>query len=353
MTIDTLKHKLIDFYKTQIDQADDIRILDLNKITSGWETEVYSFDIEYRYKKDIIQENLILRTFPGKGGPRKARYEFDLMKNLVKNNYPVPRGDYQSSEKKILGYPFIIMERMKGGTMSRAIREASDVEKQKLKSLFIKCFVQLHNLNYQKVVPNASEIKLNNQFEYIEKPLQSMKEDAIQYKVNEFLEVVEWLEKRVETVPNEQLSLVHYDYHPSNIVLSEEKKPYVIDWSVSRVTDFRVDLGWTLLLLSTYGANEDRNFILNTYQKLNNRRIKNIEFFEVVAAARRLIVMAISLTGQDEVVGTRPEVAQIVKGYTKHVDGVIRILKDRTGIILHDLESLIKNTSHGRINYIL
>ena len=138
---------------------------------------------------------------------------------------------------------------------------------------------------------------------------------------------------------------MHYDYHPSNIVLSEEKKPYVIDWSVSRVTDFRVDLGWTLLLQSTYGTYENRDFLLNTYQKLCKRRVKNIEYFEVVAAARRLIVMAISLSGQDEVVGTRPEVAQISKGYTKHVNGVKRVLKDRTGIILYDLESMIRKAS--------
>ncbi|UCG04110.1 MAG: phosphotransferase [Candidatus Heimdallarchaeota archaeon] len=345
MTVESFKHRLINFYETQIEQADNIKIFDLNKITSGWETEVYSFDIEYQYKKDNIQENLILRTFPGKGGQWKSQYEFDLMKNLIKANYPVPRVYFLESEKKILGYPFIIMERMKGGTLSKVIREASDVEKQKLKFLYIEYFVKLHNLDYQKVAPNAAQIKFNNQFEYIENPLQSMRKDATRYKVEEFLEVVEWLEERVETVPNEQLSLVHYDYHPSNIVLSEEKKLYVIDWSVSRVTDFRVDLGWTLLLHSTYGAYENRDFILNIYQKICNQRIKQIEYFEVVAAARRLIVMAISLSGQDEVVGTRPEVAQILKGYTKHVDGVIRILKDSTGIILHGLESMIKKVS--------
>ena len=55
--------------------------------------------------------------------------------------------------------------------------------------------------------------------------------------------------------------------------------------------------------------------------------------------------MAISLSGQDEVVGTRPEVAHILKGYTKHVNDVIRILNDRTGIILHGLESMIKKIS--------
>ncbi|MHA2330145.1 MAG: hypothetical protein ACXACR_16625, partial [Candidatus Hodarchaeales archaeon] len=90
MTVETFKHKLINFYERQIEHAENIKILDLNKITSGWETEVYSFDIEYLYKRDIIQENLILRTFPGKGGQWKSRYEFDLMQNLIRNNYPVP-----------------------------------------------------------------------------------------------------------------------------------------------------------------------------------------------------------------------------------------------------------------------
>jgi aminoglycoside phosphotransferase (APT) family kinase protein len=334
---------LTEFYKTQIGQATEININEFYKLSSGWETEIYSFDIDYQLRNNKRQENLILRTFPGTGGKETSRYEFEIMRNLAKNNYPVPKVLHLATEEEILGYPFIIMERLNGGTLSKAMRGASNAEKSHLRSLFVECFFRLHNLDWKAVVPDPSRYDFSNQFEDIKKSIESMKQDAIHYKIEEFLEVVEWLEERVDTISSERLSLVHYDYHPSNIVLSKEKQPFVIDWSVARVSDYRVDLGWTSLLQSTYGGYENRELILSEYQKLSSTKVENIEFFEVNAALRRLIVMAISLTGQDDVVETRSEVGQIMKGYTQHVDGVKRILNDRTGITLHMFDSMVRN----------
>ncbi|MHA1968717.1 MAG: phosphotransferase family protein [Candidatus Hodarchaeales archaeon] len=345
MTLEEIRVKLADFYEKRTDFSADSGILDLNKISSGWETEVYSFDI----KNEKQRENLILRTFPGTGGKEKADYEFGLMKNLAANEYPVPRAFYLMSDEKILGCPFIIMERLTGGTLWEAMKEGVDVEKQRLWSLFTRCFVNLHELNWTDVVPNPSRFEFRNLYEHIEEPLQHERRVVTDYKLEEFLEVVEWLEERLNTVPGERLSLVHYDYHPENVVLSAEKKPFVIDWSVSRVTDYRVDLGWTLLCESTYGPRELRDIILNEYQHFSKSRVHDIEFFEVVAALRRLRVIAISLTGQDDVVGSRPEVDAILEGDTKHVDGVIEILKDRTGITMNGFESLVRKASTSTI----
>ncbi|MHA2075545.1 MAG: hypothetical protein ACW97X_13070, partial [Candidatus Hodarchaeales archaeon] len=100
---------------------------------------------------------------------------------------------------------------------------------------------------------------------------------------------------------------------------------------------------------STYGPRELRDIILNEYQHFSKSRVHDIEFFEVVAALRRLRVIAISLTGQDDVVGSRPEVDAILEGDTKHVDGVIEILKDRTGITMNGFESLVRKASTSTI----
>ena len=84
---------------------------------------------------------------------------------------------------------------------------------------------------------------------------------------------------------------------------------------------------------------------LDQYQHLSKSRVQDIEFFEVVAVLRRLRVMAIALKGQDNVVGSRPEVDAILEGDTKHVDGVIEILKDRTGLTPHEFEAMVRKAS--------
>lgn len=114
---------------------------------------------------------------------------------------------------------------------------------------------------------------------------------------------------------------------------------------LTKISSARVDLGWTLLCESTYGPRKLRDVILKEYQQFSKSRVHDIEFFEVVAALRRLRVMAISLSGQDDVVGSRPEVDAILEGDTKHVDGVIEILKDRTGITLHRFEEMVAKAS--------
>ncbi|MHA1902744.1 MAG: phosphotransferase family protein [Candidatus Thorarchaeota archaeon] len=341
MPLEDIRKKLTGFYENQGEGTANINLVDLNKISSGWETEVYSFAL----MDDADRTDLILRTFPGTGGMKKSVYEFQLMKNLHSNDYPVPKAIHLMTSEIQLGYPFIIMERLPGGTLWKAMENAGDVEKQRLWSQFTRCFVNLHGLDWTIVVPDGSVNYVGDDFEYIEKTLKHRRRTATRYKLEEFLEVVDWLDDRMNTVPCERPSLVHYDYHPENIVLSIEGEAYVIDWSVSHVGDFRVDLGWTLLCESTYGPRELRDTILNEYQQLSETRVQNIEFFEVVAALRRLIVMAISLTGQDDVVGSRPEVDSILKGNTKHVDGVIDILKERTGISLRGFETLVREAS--------
>jgi aminoglycoside phosphotransferase (APT) family kinase protein len=71
-------------------EAEDISISDPSRISEGWETEIYSFDVAYKLDGDRGHEPLILRIFPGHGAGRQATKEFEAMKRLHKAGYPVP-----------------------------------------------------------------------------------------------------------------------------------------------------------------------------------------------------------------------------------------------------------------------
>ncbi|MHA2500771.1 MAG: phosphotransferase, partial [Candidatus Hodarchaeales archaeon] len=190
MTLETFRATLSEFYAGQIDQATAINVLELQKLTSGWETEVYSFDVAYSLKKENKREHLILRTFPGTGGTKKAAYEFALMKGLAEQNYPVPQVHQLVAEETPLGYPFIIMERLLGGTLTKVMEATPAAEQQRLKALFMKCFAELHQLDWQPLVPDPSRYEFNSQFEYIEKPLDSVRRTVTHHQLDEFMEVV-------------------------------------------------------------------------------------------------------------------------------------------------------------------
>ncbi|MFT4166954.1 MAG: phosphotransferase [Microlunatus sp.] len=96
----------------------------------------------------------------------------------------------------------------------------------------------------------APEARLTHPYSYIEQELAQLREDSD--KQQTLTEIVEWLEQRKEAVPCERL-ILHRDYHPWNVLIDEEERPWVIDWDW-QVGDARFDLAWACMLSYRSGA---------------------------------------------------------------------------------------------------
>ena len=59
--------KLADYLTELYPERKDLKILNLQNITSGWETEIESFDLEWSSDDGKISQALIARIYPGKG----------------------------------------------------------------------------------------------------------------------------------------------------------------------------------------------------------------------------------------------------------------------------------------------
>ena len=107
------------------------------------------------------------------------------------------------------------------------------------------------------------------------------------------------------------------------------------------VADPRMDLAWTLLLMSTYGNPEARGIILDEYERIADHKVNQIEYFEVIASLRRLFSILVSLSAGADKLGMRPEAVAMMKQQAKHVENVYSILRDRTGIDVPEVEAII------------
>ena len=85
-----------------------VQVFDQGEITEGWETRIHSFTARYEVNGERINEELILRLFPGVNGSRQAAKEFDVMKRVAQRGVPTPRVDFAVTEKTPLGNPFIV-----------------------------------------------------------------------------------------------------------------------------------------------------------------------------------------------------------------------------------------------------
>jgi len=152
--------------------------------------------------------------------------------------------------------------------------------------------------------------------------------------------VLDWIGKNVENVSKRRMSPIHLDDDFANVLISNEGRPFVIEWTKFDIMDFRLDLAWTLLLVSTYGHPEVRDYILGTYEDIVGN-VQDIEYFEALAAARRLYAIFMSLKMGPEKLGMRPEATEMMK-QGDHIKRVVEVLRDRTGITFRGFDELLK-----------
>ena len=90
------------------------QILDLARISDGWETDVYAFAVEHDQASGREREELILRLYPGDDAVGKSAREFSAMGKLYQLGYPVPRVVRLEQGSALLGKPFVVMEKIDG-----------------------------------------------------------------------------------------------------------------------------------------------------------------------------------------------------------------------------------------------
>lgn len=77
----------------------------------------------------------------------------------------------------------------------------------------------------------------------------------------------------------------HLDMHPGNVLW--DGSPWVVDWTSARVTDPRLDLGWSRLLAEMYEPASARHF----------ESTDGSEWWDAVCGLRRLVIVASMLAG--------------------------------------------------------
>jgi len=134
-----------------------------------------------------------------------------------------------------------------------------------------------------------------------------------------FRPVLEWLREEGSDVESVGLSLIHQDYHMRNVLQRDDGSLVVLDWTQASPGDYRADLAWTMILMSTYDLPSFREVILEGYEEAAGAKVRDIEYFEVLAAVRRLLSISFSFVVGPEGLGMRPEAVEMMKQSKSHL----------------------------------
>ncbi len=332
---------LLTYFQLHYWNRDDVHIHNLENITTGWETEILSFDLEWTENGVRGLQKLVARVYPGKNADIKVQREATTMKRILDLGYPVPTVHIVETEKSQLGQPFMIMDRIDGGTLDDRLRANGE----KWLHEFSRLFVELHRLDWRKMHDTPDEIPSDDPNYFMKTTLSQYEKHLEHSQKLELLPIVNWLQKRIPDVSSTTYSITHGDFHPFNILVDEDENTYVIDWGASRIADFRADLAWTLLLHYAYSSRENRDATLKGYEDVLGQEVDLIEYFEVLATLRRLHdVMSSFDKGSDEL-GMRPEALDMMKETLGHIVRVKDRLEDLTELSIPEIDEFIQKMS--------
>jgi aminoglycoside phosphotransferase (APT) family kinase protein len=210
-------------------------------------------------------------------------------------------------------------------------------------TLFCRLLVRLHRLNWQPFAQELASFDVDDPYALLDRELDKTRPYVERFPIAGFLPVFDWLEERRDRVPCERPSVIHWDYHPANILVRDDGSAVVVDWTQIDVSDSRFDLAWTLLLVSTYEGQAWYGRILHEYERLAGARVEQLAFFEVYACLKRLYSVVASLTYGPETLGMRPAAADIMRRQLGASKRVYDLLLDRTGIAVPEVEQILQD----------
>lgn len=288
-----LQANLRGYLHTKFDFYELVEVPKFELISSNSESSVYAFDMRYKDKGTVHTDKLILKVFTddmyGKDRTLKERH---ALKQLFHRGYPVPRPIASEIEPVHLGMPFIIMERVPGQLLGDALAVVSGDEQRELIERFVGPLADLHTMKWQVLADN---LIVKDEYTLIKRELYNLKTMAAEYE--SLQPVLQWLNDRREDVPCLRPSITHGDYHPWNVLLTDDDKLSVIDWGW-HISDPRYDVGWTLTTLARDGLMTLRESVLEAYEKLTEHAVDQLTYFEVLTNLRWLLNILGALKSQ-------------------------------------------------------
>jgi aminoglycoside phosphotransferase (APT) family kinase protein len=328
-TLEQLRTDLRDYYIEQPIAGSNPMIEDLTQLNSGWASDVYSFTLRYEEDGQMVNQNLILKAYANTPeGKDRALKERHALFNLRADRYPVPGVAAVEIDDIYIGRPFVIMEQVNGKLLWDAFQEADEAGRHDLIRLFVGLLVDLHALGSKVLTPN---VKVGGEFTLINREIYTLRSLVTHHQRDELMPVVDWLYERRKAAPCAEPVVTHRDYHPWNVLLTDQGRPFVIDWGW-QISDPRFDVAWTLTLMERSGFQTFRDEVLAEYERVTGGKVEELAYFEVLAHLRWLLEVTNSLIdGTSLREGSQAEFRAVVADWVRYAASAI---EKKTGIML-------------------
>jgi aminoglycoside phosphotransferase (APT) family kinase protein len=314
----------------------DTAVSNFNFLVSGFESEIYTFQLQ---RSNSSQKDYILRLFTSEGATEKLLREARGLSLLQKAGYPVPALLLQETEPGILGKPFEIIEKLEGQALWPVLASAESHQAGQLLSRFGSLLAQLHKLDWRLFTANPEPYE-KHPMRLLDEIISQYRSLYTKYNLKGFLQIIDWLEAHKYGI-SVRAAVVHQDFHANNVFLCSNDQLFVIDWTQFAVSDYRIDLAWTLLIMGDLGKSDWREQIFNAYTSDADGPVEHLDYFNVIVTMKLLASTVISFTYSPEELGLRPEALELTKEQLSIYKQLSQRIRHLTGLTVPELEKVL------------
>ncbi len=314
----------------------DAVVSNFDFLASGFESEIYTFCLQL---SQSTRKNYILRLFTGEGATEKLIREARGLSLLEKAAYPVPRLLLQEPDPGIFSKPFEIIDKLEGQALWSILASAESQRVSQLLSRFGLLLAQLHKLDWRSFIANPDPVE-KNPLLLLEEIISHYRALYTKYNLEGFLQIIDWLDAHKHEI-SVRPSVVHQDFHANNVFLCSNDQLFVIDWTQFTVSDYRIDLCWTLLIMGDLGNADWGKQIFNTYASEFNVPTEHLDYFNIIAYMKLLASTVIAFTYGPDEVGLRPDAIQLTREQLSTYKQFSQRLQNIIGITVPELENVL------------
>ncbi|MHA1552424.1 MAG: phosphotransferase family protein [Candidatus Heimdallarchaeaceae archaeon] len=263
---------------------DNSKLNNYRQLQGGADTAIFEISFKNHSKK------YIQRIFRPKVSYEEAEFEYSVQKTLFENGINVPKTYLMKLTPNTRERSYFIMEKIEGTRLDQVF----DRNPEQLMQLIEKLLQELHKIHTidPKLLPQILLPDIQkNPFAIIDQILKRRKSviERFPKELNELKPVIDWLEDNKTNNPCKKLVVIHGDYHPLNIIVQEDQKFQILDWTGVHISDFRMDLGFPVVAISGLAKMNLAPMIANTYEQISGSKVENLPYFMILANTYNLI----------------------------------------------------------------
>ena len=254
------------------------------QLQGGADTTIFEISFQNHSNK------YIQRIFRPYASNQVAEFEYNVQKTLFENNINVPEPYLIKLTPNTRERPYFIMEKIEGTRLDQVFNK----NPEQLEQLIGKFLQELHKIHSidPKLFPQIPLPDIqNNQYVPIDQTLTRRKSvlEKFPTELKELKPVIDWLENNKTNNPCRKLVVIHGDYHPLNIIVQEDLKYQILDWTGAHISDFRMDLGFATVSISVGARKNLAPMIASAYEQISGSKVENLSYFMILANTFNLI----------------------------------------------------------------